>query len=264
MKLHGKTLVLTGASGGIGQALAHALAAAGARLILVGRDAARLAALAGTLPGAHSTVTADLGEAAGRERLLESCRQPGHGVDGLINNAGISDFGSFEQQTPERIAELIHLNLTVPMLLCRSFLPLLGTHPGACIVNIGSTFGAIGHPGFAAYCASKAGLRGFSEALRRELADSTIRVFHLAPRATRTAMNSAAVDALNRALGNAVDEPAVVARALVAQLSDARGSERHLGWPERLFVRVNALLPALVDRALIKKLPVIRQHANPD
>jgi short-subunit dehydrogenase len=120
--------------------------------------------------------------------------------------------------------------------------------------------GYLGYPGHAAYCASKFALRGFSEALRRELADGPVRVLYLAPRATRTAMNGAEVCALNAELGVAMDEPATVARELVAAL---RGSspERLLGLPERLFARLNQLVPALVDRALRRQLPIIRRHA---
>ena len=96
------------------------------------------------------------------------------------------------------------------MLLCQGLLPLLRNRPEAAIVNIGSTFGSIGHPGFATYCASKFGLRGFTETLRRELADTEVQVYYVAPRATRTDMNSAAVVQLNEELGNAMDPPDVV------------------------------------------------------
>ena len=87
-----------------------------------------------------------------------------------------------------------------------------------------------------------------------------MRVLYLAPRATRTAMNGAAVCALNAELGVAMDEPATVARELLALL---RGSsrERLLGMPERLFARLNQLVPGLVDRALRRQLPIIRRHA---
>jgi len=118
--------------------------------------------------------------------------------------------------------------------------------------------GYLGYPGQAAYCASKFALRGFSEALRRELADGPVRVLHLAPRATRTAMNGAAACALNAELGVAMDEPAEVARALLALLRRPV-RERLLGRPEALFARLNQLLPGLLDRVLRRQLPVIRR-----
>ena len=91
-------------------------------------------------------------------------------------------------------------------------------------MNVGSIMGYLGYPGHAAYCASKFALRGFSEALRRELADSPVRVLYLAPRATRTAMNGAGICALNAELGVAMDEPAAVAKGSSRSSSGRRAS----------------------------------------
>jgi short-subunit dehydrogenase len=104
-------------------------------------------------------------------------------------------------------------------------------------------------------------LRGFTEALQRELADSPVRVSYLAPRATRTDMNSAAVTALNEALGNATDEPEHVADELMKVLGERR-HQRYMGWPEGLFVRLNGLFPGVVHNAITRKLPLIRHHAE--
>ena len=117
---------------------------------------------------------------------------------------------------------------------------------------VGSTFGAIGFPHFASYSASKFALRGLSEALRRELSDAGVRVSYVSPRATDTAMNSAAVRELQAMTGARVDDPLKVAKAIVAAVQ-AGSRERQLGWPERLFVRLNALMPRLVDKALVQK-----------
>ena len=138
-------------------------------------------------------------------------------------------------------------------------LPLLRAQPRALVVNVGSTYGSIGYPGYATYCASKFALRGFSEALRRELADTQVNVMYAAPRATRTAMNSTAATALNQALKVGMDDPADVARAVLKAVQSER-SELYLGWPEKLFVRINGMLPGVVDRALRKQLPVIRRY----
>ena len=129
------------------------------------------------------------------------------------------------------------------------------------MINVGSTFGAIGYPGFAAYCASKFALRGFSEALRRELADTNVRVLYFAPRATRTPMNAPSVVAMNDELGVAMDDPEKVAAELL-QVIRHEQEERYLGWPERLFVRLNGLLPRVVDQALRKQLPIIQRFAR--
>jgi len=145
------------------------------------------------------------------------------------------------------------------MLLTQELLPLLAAAPAAQIVNIGSVFGSLGFPGFAAYGAAKAGLAGFSQALRRELADSTIRVRHFSPRATRTPINSGAVVALNRELQTAEDTPEAVADAFLRFLSGTSG-QHTLGAKERLFVLINKLAPGLPDNAIRKQLAQIRKH----
>lgn len=107
----------------------------------------------------------------------------------MINNAGIGGFGLFDQQDWPTVAELLATNLEAPMRLSQTLIPALKAHPQAAIVNIGSTFGSLPFAGFAAYSAAKAGLRGFSQALRRELADTQVAVIHIAPRAINTSLN---------------------------------------------------------------------------
>lgn len=260
MELAGKRFILTGATGGIGQAVAAALAAAGVQLLLVSRGADALEALRERLPGSgHRVLAADLATAEGRAALVTAA---GTEVDGLINNAGINHFVLFEQQSEAQLRQTLELNLLLPMLLVRDLLPLLRTRAGT-IVNVGSAFGSIGFPGFTAYSSSKFGLRGFTEALRRELAGSGIGVQYLAPRSTATPMNSPSVAAMNQELGTAMDPPERVATELVALLTRGSG-ERFVGWPERLFIKLNSVLPAMVDRALLRQLPVVRRHALAD
>ena len=170
------------------------------------------------------------------------------------------------QATPEggeidQIAELIDLNVTAPLQLTHRLLPLLRQQGEALVINLGSTFGSIGYPGFSAYCASKFALRGFSEALRRELADTQVKVLYFAPRATRTGMNAASVVAMNDELNVAMDDPHSVAQQLLAAIRREE-EERYLGWPEKLFVRLNSLLPRVVDQALRKQLPIIQRFAR--
>jgi short-subunit dehydrogenase len=171
------------------------------------------------------------------------------------------DFQFYEQQDSRVIEQMLSTNLVSPMLLCQRLIPILKRQPEAAIVNIGSTFGSIGHPGFTAYCASKFGLRGFTEALQRELADTRIKVSYLAPRATQTELNSDAVKSLNKALGNNTDTPDQVARELMVILSSNQ-QQRYMGWPEKFFVRLNGLFPGIVHSALVKKLPIVRQYAE--
>lgn len=257
MDIQGKTLLLTGATGGIGRAMAQALAAQGASLILVSRDSQQLQRLRQQLPGNHLLCAADLANEQDLLRLVEFCQSQGV-LDGVINNAGISQFALTAQQDYQR---QLQINLITPMRLCQLLLPQLQTRPEAVIVNVGSAFGSIGYPGFSGYCASKFGLRGFTEALKRELAASAVRVLYFAPRATDTSINSTAVVEMNQQLGNRMDSPEFVASQLLAQLKSSQ-SRRFLGWPEQLFVRLNGLFPALVDQALRSKLAIITKFAS--
>lgn len=259
MQLTGKKILLTGASGGIGHAIARQLDANGASLLLVGRDEGKLNILRSDLTGDHGIVVGDITRPEDRQRVIEQCDQ--WGLDMFINAAGTLEFKLFQNQSPETVQAMLETNLLSPMLLCQSLIPVLLKADMGVIVNIGSIFGSIGHPGFTSYCASKFGLRGFTEALQRELADTSIKVFYLAPRATRTNLNSNAVNALNEALGNATDSPEQVAQALLKTLRTGT-SQHYMGWPEKLFVRLNGLFPGLVHNALVKKLPVIRHHAQ--
>jgi short-subunit dehydrogenase len=183
------------------------------------------------------------------------------GVNVLINNAGLNPFALYEDLSAEQIDLALAVNLQAPMHLCRELLPHLKAQERASIVNVGSVFGSIGYPGYVAYSTTKFAIRGFSEALRRELAGSAICVQYLAPRATRTAINSAAVESMNATLGVAMDPPERVARELVSLLTRRRAS-RVVGWPEKLFVRVNAILPGAVDRAVRGQLAIIEESAH--
>lgn len=257
--LAGRGVVLTGATGGIGGALCAALAGAGATVHAVGRDPARLAALAAAHPGRVLPIAADLSSAAGVQAACVRLADAQPAV--LVLGAAVSTFGLFEDLDDAALVAMVQTNLLGPMRLVRALLPVLARAPDPAVVAIGSTFGSIGFPGFAAYSATKFGLRGFIEALAREHADGPVRFQYLSPRATRTAINPPAVDALNAELGTAVDDPAAVAAQLLAAI--ARGDRRRqLGFPEKLFARLNGALPALVDRALAKQLPAVRRHAR--
>ena len=265
MDIQGKTIVLTGASGGIGRAVAVALDKFGARLVLVGRSQARLNAVTDGLQGRHHrTVVADLTSNAGRANLRQvfAGDDSTEGPDVLVNCLGVNALKLFHEQSADDIESQVTTNLLSPMLVCHDLLPAMVRKPEALILNIGSTFGSIGYPGFSSYCASKFGLRGFTEALRRELADTPVRVSYVAPRATRTDLNSPEINAMNDALGTSTDDPIAVAGAIVDMIRGTPRASRFLGWPEKLFVRVNALLPQLVDKALRKQLPLIRRFAQ--
>ncbi|SDO97758.1 SDR family oxidoreductase [Pseudomonas jinjuensis] len=254
--------ILTGASGGIGLELAGQLCEFGAQVLAVSRHGEPLADLQHRYPQNLRWLAADLRQPSGRQAVVQAARLMG-GANLLINAAGVNRFAMLEQLDESELEDMLALNIGATLQLTRALLPLLREQPHALVVNVGSIFGSIGYPGYAAYCASKFALRGFSEALRRELADTPVDVLYVAPRTTRTAMNSEAAMALGTALKSAVDEPEDVAREVLTAI-EKNLSELYLGWPEKLFVRINSLLPALVDRALRKQLPLIRRFSGDD
>jgi len=143
----------------------------------------------------------------------------------------------------------VQTNVTAPLLLTRAVLPQLLAQGHGAVVNIGSMFGSIACAWFAGYSTSKFALRGFSEALRREVAGSGVAVLYAAPRALRTPINGPAVERMAAAIDMPMDDPAPVAERIVRALERGR-KEIYLGYPEALFVRLNGLLPRLVDTAL--------------
>lgn len=260
MQLTNKRILVTGASGGIGSALCRQLESADVQLIISGHNEDALSRFHASLHRQHDIVAADISTQAGCLEILEICKLNG-GIDGMINLAGVMDFDMFESQSSSVIEHILLTNTVAPITLCHLLLPLLKQKSESVILNVGSIFGSIGHPGFSVYCASKAAIKTFSEALSRELADSAVTVSYVAPRATSTRLNSEKVNALNAALGNKADTPEYVAAQIVEVLKSGQ-NHRYLGWPEKLFVRINAILPGLVHKALVNKLDIIKQHAK--
>ncbi len=253
MQPDGKTIVLTGGRGGIGTALAERLGAQGARLLIVDRA-----------PG-PGVIEADLSDPAALDRVCARIAQ--EPVDILINLAGLMYFGHLTGQQAGHLDAMIRVNLEAPIRLSQAVLPGMIARGRGQIVNIGSVFGALPFPHFASYSATKAGLKGFSDALRREYAGKGITVSHCAPRAVATALNSGLIPELHRRTGVVSDTPDMVADMLLAAIRDDRKSLT-IGFPERLFVRLNAVLPGLIDRGLRSKRDIADRlldtpHATP-
>lgn len=243
MKAAEARVLLTGASGGIGQAMVAALRDAGAAVLGVGR------AGRSQLPEGTGWVSADLTTVDGLAAVTRAAADWRANV--VVHAAGVPSFGALAGTSPAQMQAVLQANLLAPMLLTQALLAQLRRLPKAQVVFVGSAVGRIGLPGFSVYGASKAGLHGFAEALRRELADTTVKVQILAPRSTRTAFNGAEVEAFNRATGTAMDSPETVAEALL-QLIESEAAERFLGFPERLAVRLNGVLGALLDGSFAK------------
>jgi len=257
--LKNKTVLLTGANGGIGSEVASLLSNEGVKLVLVGLDETSLQLLNAELGGQHTVIQADISSSDDRKRISTDCQQLEQGIDILINNAGIGQFSLFEEMDPDHIAAIININLTSTILLTQALLAVLSARPSAQIVNIGSILGSIGFPGSTVYCASKFAIRGFSEALRRELSDTNIAVRYFAPRATNTTINNNNVVAMNNELGTKMDSPELVASELVKFLN-GNASSHYLGWPEKLFVKINSVLPSIVEDSINKQLSIIKRY----
>ena len=255
MKAGNARVLLTGASGGIGQAMARRLGQAGAQLMGVGR-ASTPPADAGTL----AWVQADLTTPEGLATVTAAAATWRANV--VVHAAGVPAFGPLGDVPAAQVQAVLQANLLAPMLLTQALLPHLLRLPHAQLVFVGSALGRIGLPGFSVYGASKAGLHGFAEALRRELADTPVRVQILGPRSTRTGFNGAAVEAYNRATGTAMDTPEAVADALL-QLIEGAAAERFIGFPERLAVRLNGAFGALLDGAFAKHRRHLRPQPHP-
>lgn len=237
--LDGKQIVLTGAAGGLGTIIAEQLRARGA--VVTGID--RVPA-----PGVDEYIPADLASLEGLQAVSEALQA--RDVDILVNLAGIQFFGPLQQQSLENLWAGYAVNLIAPAALSRAVLPGMKARDHGQIVNVGSVFGAIPFAHFASYSSAKAGLKGLSDSLRRELSGSGVAVTHIAPRAVRTALNSNKVLAFAALTRMTMDSPGYVAHRIVEAI-EKRRRDIVLGFPESLFVRINALAPRLVDRALV-------------
>ncbi|GAA3358686.1 SDR family NAD(P)-dependent oxidoreductase [Saccharopolyspora gregorii] len=185
----GGTAVLTGAASGMGEQMAHQLAARGSDLVLIDRDEARLTTVADTLRATHPDRTvhphvADLADTPALDDLAQRITTAAPHITLLINNAGVALGGTFDQLTGDEFDWVIDINFRAPVTLTRLLLPRLGE--GAHIVNVSSLYGLIAPPGQSAYAASKFALRGFSDALRHELAEQGIGVTTVHPGGIRT------------------------------------------------------------------------------
>ncbi|MCA2214395.1 SDR family NAD(P)-dependent oxidoreductase [Jidongwangia harbinensis] len=186
----GRICVITGAAGGIGSALALDLARRGAVLVLVDRDAPGLARVAESAreagAAAVDTYMVDLADGGDRLDLAAEVAARHGGVDLLVNNAGVVLSGTFEQVDMADFDWLMEVNVRAVVRLTKAFLPQLLARPGSHVVNLSSLFGLLAPPTQVAYATSKFAVRGFSEALRHELADRGVGVTSVHPGGVRT------------------------------------------------------------------------------
>ena len=178
MELNGKTVLLTGASGGIGRAAALRLARAGARVALMARTEAPLQALASELAAAGGEALAVPGDVTRPEDCSRAMREVAGrfgGVDALVNNAGVGYLRGPAEATDEEIWRQVDVNLLGAVRMTRAALPTLSVRPGAAIVNVSSLAARIAPPYYSYYSATKFALAGLTESWRRELRPFGIR-----------------------------------------------------------------------------------------
>jgi NADP-dependent 3-hydroxy acid dehydrogenase YdfG len=184
-RLHGAVAVVTGASSGIGLAVANALADEGAKVVAVGRDRAALQALADAVGG--SALVCDVREPDAAQRVLDHALTTYGRVDVLVANAGVGWAGDTWRMPPERLRELVDVNVAAPLALASACLPAMLERGSGQLVFVSSIAGALGVPGEAVYSATKAAVEMFADVLRAEVHGTGVRVATVLPGVVRTA-----------------------------------------------------------------------------
>ena len=193
-QLSGRTALITGASGGIGSAIAKNLSQQGAHVILHGTRAGRLEELASEIGTNVSVVTANLSDREAVGSLVSEATKATGAIDILVNNAGITRDNLFMRMKDEEWDDVLEVNLTSSMLLCRSAIRSMMKARWGRIISISSIVGVTGNPGQTNYAASKAGMIGFSKSLAAEVASRGITVNVVAPGFIETPMTDELTD----------------------------------------------------------------------
>jgi NAD(P)-dependent dehydrogenase (short-subunit alcohol dehydrogenase family) len=192
--LRGQTAIVTGGSRGIGLAISRALAADGVNVAITGRSDAHLSQARPRLesagPARVETLRADMRRYEDVEHAVAATVARFGGLDILVNNAGVGIFANVAEMTPEQWSEVVDTNLTGVFYACRAAIPHLRARGGGYIINISSLAGKNPFAGGAAYCASKSGLNGFSEALMQEVRYDNIRVSYVMPGSVATGFSN--------------------------------------------------------------------------
>ena len=184
MELADRNALLTGATGGLGRAIAASLAGRGAKLVLSGRKAEALESLAAELPGeGHRALPADLAEPAAAEKLASEAGE----VDVLIANAGLPGAGLLTDFSSEQVTRALRVNLEAPMLMARALYPSMLERGSGHLVFVASLSGKVASPRTSIYNATKFGLRGFALGLRSDLGPKGIGVSLVSPGFVREA-----------------------------------------------------------------------------
>jgi short-subunit dehydrogenase len=252
------TAFVTGASGGIGEQLARLLAAGGANVVLVARDATKLAALARELSDAHKVeatpMPIDLSAADAVDRLDAQLKSRGIDVDILVNNAGFATYGPFVDTSERDEAELLQVNVVALTLLTKRLLPPMIRRRRGRILNVASTAAFLPGPLMAVYYASKAYVLSFSEALTNETAGTGVTVTCLCPGPTATGFQDRARMRESKLFSAvAVMDAADVARAGYDGMMAGRAIVVP-GFSNKAMVQALRVSPRAVTRSLVRNI----------
>ncbi len=245
-----KVVLITGASRGIGRALAHAFAGRGAYLVLAARDEQQLRAVAAECRRIRQetqvlVVPADVTDEHQLNGLVSRAMHRFGRIDILVNNAGIIQGGSLADTTPDMLRRHLEVNVLSAVRLTQLALPIMGRQRSGYIVNVASATGRHTMPYFIAYGISKHAMIGFSEGLRRELAGTGIRVLTVNPGYTDTQMVSRIQPAYRR-MGFTMIPPERVARRTLEAMA-LGAPEVNIGWLETIGQYASVLTPRLAD-----------------
>jgi short-subunit dehydrogenase len=244
MDLHGKTALLTGATGGLGRAIAKALAARGASLVLSSRKGEELGQLAGTLPGVgHATVVCDLAEDGAALALLEQAGD----VDVLIANAALPASGRLESFSQDQLGRALRVNLESPVRMTRELLPRWQERNRGHFVFVSSISGFAITPRGSLYAATKFGLRGFALSLRADLRGSGVGVSVVTPGVIRGAGMFAESGAAPP-LGIGTSTPEQVGKAVVRAIEHNKSEICVAPLRQRAIGRFAMLAPEIFGR----------------
>lgn len=254
--LKGKRILITGASSGIGKAIAIEAGERGARVFVTGRNQERLAAVVKTIRqngGIADSLDGDLTDPIERERLLRAVEQSFGGLDVLVNNAGHGATGHFQYATPDRLRSIMELNFFAPCELSRLAIPMLKMGADPAILMINSVAGRRAIPSRTEYSASKFALMGFSEALRGELSKDNIEVCVVSPGLTESSFEDNMLEnSARHSLHAQRSMKASDAATLILNSLEKRKNETTLTFKGKMLVTLSRFFPRFIDYKMSK------------
>lgn len=260
-KVKGTTVIITGATSGIGYATALEFARAGARVVIAGRRVERLRELAAAIESKGGEVLAvrtDVAEEAQVEALIAQTLERFGSIDTLVNNAGVALAAKFDEQSMADFRRVMEINFWGAVYACKAAVPQMKQQKSGVIINVSSAFGKRGMPFETAYCASKFALAGFSEALRAEVLSDGIDVSTIFPGAVETEIFE---QAANQA---GLELPAFIPKFPARELAKIIVRDARFPQPEIVMAAdaigidlMNKFAPGLMDLALGWAVPFV-------